>query len=183
MNQFIKNMKNIYSPANVITIAGGALSFIGMVAFFTDSVNLSVPTFFYGVPILLIGLALKTSEVPPVRLINKDDFTSNKFSRPEEITNLVKDVTRWRYGIQAHLQSSLEVLKLWNEDNPPQLKELEEITQDKRNGIKFRFEINSVPIDEWVKKKERLNRFFAKGLESDIIIDDNKKEFYLILFY
>jgi len=176
-------MKNFYSPANVITIAGGTLSFIGMTAFFTESVNLSVPTFFYGVPILLIGLALKTSEVPPVILINKDLFQKDNFNRPKEITNLVKDVTKWRYGIQAHLESSLEVLKLWNEENPPRLLELEEITKDEKNGLRMHFEINSVPIDEWIKRKDRLNRFFAKGLESEFIIDDNKKEIDLILFY
>ncbi len=176
-------MKNLYSPANVITIAGGTLSFIGMTAFFTESVNLSVPTFFYGVPILLIGLALKTSEVPPVKLVNRESFQTDLFNRPKEITNLVKDVTKWRYGIQAHLESSLEVLKLWNEENPPKLLEIEEVTKDERNGLRLHFEINSVPIDEWIKKKDRLNRFFAKGLESEFIINDNKKEIDLILYY
>ena len=176
-------MKNFYSPANIITITGGALSIIGMTAFFTESVNLSVPTFFYGVPILLIGLALKTTEVPPVVLVNKEIFKTNSFNRPEEITNLVNDVTKWRYGIQAHLESSLEVLKLWNEENPPILSEIEEITKDQKNGLRMHFEINSVPVDEWIKKKERLSRFFAKGLESEFIIDDNKKELDLFLFY
>ena len=176
-------MRNFYSPANIITITGGALSFIGMTAFFTESVNLSVPTFFYGVPILLIGLALKTSEVAPVQLINKEVFQTDKFNRPKELTELVKDVTTWRYGIQAHLESSLEILKLWNEEDPPKLLELEEITRDNRNGLRMHFEINSVPIEDWIKRKDRLNRFFAKGLESEFIINDNKKELDLILFY
>ena len=176
-------MKNFYSPANLITIAGGALSLIGITAFFTEAVNLSVPTFFYGVPILLIGLALKTTEVAPVILVNEEFFQKDKFNRPKEITNLVKDVTKWRYGIQAHLESSLEVLKLWNEENPPKLLELEEITKNDRNGLRMHFEINSVPIDDWLKRQERLNRFFAKGLESEFIINDNNKELDLILFY
>ena len=154
-----------------------------MTAFFTESVNLSVPTFFYGVPILLIGLALKTSEVAPVQLINKEVFQTDQFNRPKEITELVKDVTKWRYGIQAHLESSLEVLKLWNEENPPKLLELEEITKHDRNGLRMHFEINSVPIDDWIKRQDRLNRFFAKGLESEFIINDNNKELDLILFY
>ena len=176
-------MKKLYSPANLIIITGGSLSFIGMTAYFTDSVNLSVPTFFYGVPIFLIGLALKTSEIPPVNLIDKDKFFSNKLNRPEELTNLVKDVTKWRYGIQAHLESSLEALKLWNFDNPPQLLELEEITKDEKNGLRMNFEINAVPQEDWIKKKDRIERFFAKGLESEFIINDNKKELDLILFY
>ena len=176
-------MKKLYSPANLIIITGGSLSFIGMTAYFTDSVNLSVPTFFYGVPIFLIGLALKTTEIPPVRLVNKDKFFSNKFNRPEELTNLVKDVTKWRYGIQAHLESSLEALNLWNFDNPPQLVELEEITKDEKNGLRMHFEINAVPKEDWIKKKDRIERFFAKGLESEFIFDDNKTKLDLILFY
>ena len=98
----------------------GILAFVGMTAYLTDSVNLSVPTFFYGVPIFLIGLGLKTSEIPPVELFDKTNFATNKFNRPKELTALVKDVTRWRYGIKAHLESSLESLNLWDEDNPPQ---------------------------------------------------------------
>ena len=66
-------MKKYLSPANIITVVGGFLAFIGMTAYFTESVNLSVPTFFYGVPILLIGLGLKTSEIPPVKLFKEND--------------------------------------------------------------------------------------------------------------
>ena len=176
-------MNKYLSPGNIITIVGGFLAFIGMTAYFTESVNLSVPTFFYGVPILLIGLGLKTAEIPPVILINKKDFKVNKFNRPKELTALVKDVTRWRYGIKAHLESSLEALNLWNEDNPPQLKEIEEIIKENKNGLRMHFEINDVPFEKWIDKQERLNRFFVKGLESEFIINDNKKEFDLILFY
>ena len=176
-------MKKYLSPGNIIITVGGTLAFIGMTAYFTDSVNLSVPTFFYGVPILLIGLGLKTSEIPPVELINNEKFKADKFKRPKELTALVKDVTRWRYGIKAHLESSLEALNLWNEDNPPQLKEIEEITKEEKTGLRMHFEINDVPIDQWLEKQERLNRFFVKGLESEFIIDDNKREFDFILFY
>ena len=176
-------MKNSLSPGNLITITGGVLAFIGITAFFSESVNLSVPTFFYGVPIFLIGLGLKTSEIPPVKLLNKDSFKADKFKRPRELTDLVRDVTRFRYGLKAHLESSLEALELWDEDNPSQLLEIEEISTENKNGLRMHFEINSVSIERWLKKQERLNRFFAKGLESKFIINDNKKEFDLILFY
>ena len=176
-------MKKYLSPGNLIITAGGILSFVGMAAYFTDSVNLSVPTFFYGVPIFLIGLGLKTSEIPPVELFNKKIFATNRFNRPKEITALVKDVTRWRYGLKAHLESSLEALNLWDEDDPPQLKEIEEISKENKNGLRMRFELNAIPLEKWIEKQERLNRFCVKGLESEIIILDNKKEFDFILFY
>ena len=176
-------MKNYLSPGNLIVTIGGSLAFVGMTAYFTDSVNLSVPTFFYGVPIFLIGLGLKTSEIPPVELVDNTNFKNNKFNRPKELTALVKDVTRWRYGIKAHLESSLEALNLWDEDNPPQLKEVEEISKDDKNGLRMHFETNAVPIEKWLEKQDRLNRFFVKGIESEFIITDNKEEFDLILFY
>ena len=176
-------MKKYLSPGNLIVTTGGILAFVGMTAYFTDSVNLSVPTFFYGVPIFLIGLGLKTSEIAPVELLDNNKFNDNRFERPKQLTALVKDVTRWRYAIKAHLESSLEALDLWDADNPPQLKEIEEITKEEKNGLRMRFEINSVPIEKWIGKQERLNRFFVKGLESEIIMHDNKEEFDLILFY
>ena len=40
----------------------------------------------------------------------------------------------------------------------------------------MRFELKAVPLEKWIEKQERLNRFFVKGLESEFIIDDNKKE-------
>ena len=176
-------MTKLLSPGNLIVTTGGILAFVGMTAYFTDSVNLSVPTFFYGVPIFLIVLGLKTSEIQPVKLFDKLNFKKNRFNRPKELTALVNDVTRWRYGTKAHLESSLEALNLWDEDNPPQLKVIEEITKENKNGLRMHFEINAVPIEKWIDKQERLNRFFVKGLESEFIIDDNKKEFDFILFY
>ena len=79
-------MKKYLSPGNLIVTAGGVLAFVGMTAYFTDSVNLSVPTFFYGVPIFLIGLGLKTSEIPPVELYDKTNFATNKFNRPRAVS-------------------------------------------------------------------------------------------------
>ena len=105
-------MKKYLSPANIITVAGGALAFIGMTAYFTDSVNLSVPTFFYGVPILLIGLGLKTSEIPPVKLVNKNDFRTDRFNRPKELTELATDWS-YRYGVlPKSVESLIQVMKL-----------------------------------------------------------------------
>ena len=113
-------MNKLLSPANLITIGGATLSLIGLTAYFTDATNLSVPTFFYGVPIFLIGISLKTTEVPPaLRVVPENKFASERDKAPEELGKLVKDVTRWRYGQSCQLESSLRVLKLWDIDNPP----------------------------------------------------------------
>ena len=162
-------MNKLLSPASLITIGGASLSLIGLTAYFTDATNLSVPTFFYGVPIFLIGISLKTTEVPPaLRIVPANKFASERAKAPEELSNLVKDVTRWRYGQSCQLESSLRVLKLWDIDNPPQLKEIEELVKDGDYGIRMRFEMAGVPLEKWNSKKERLGRFFAKGLSAEL---------------
>ena len=104
-------MNKLLSPANLITIGGASLSLIGLTAYFTDATNLSVPTFFYGVPIFLIGISLKTTEVPPaLRVVPPTKFASERDKAPEELGKLVKDVTRWRYGQSCQLEASLRAV-------------------------------------------------------------------------
>ena len=162
-------MNKLLSPGNLITIGGASLSLIGLTAYFTDATNLSVPTFFYGVPIFLIGISLKTTEVAPaLRVVSADKFASERNKAPEELGKLIKDVTRWRYGQSCQLEASLRVLKLWDIDNPPQLREIEELVKDGNYGIRMRFEMAGVSLERWNNKKERLGRFFAKGLCAEL---------------
>ena len=174
-------MNKLLSPGSLITIGGASLAFIGLTAYFTNATNLSVPTFFYGVPIFLIGLSLKTTEVPPAkRIVPSSKFSSLRAAAPPELGNLVKDVTRWRYGQSCQLESSLRVLKLWDIDNPPQLIEIEELESNGNYGIRMRFEMAGVTVDKWQEKKERLGRFFAKDLSADFFCP-NSREIDLIL--
>ena len=162
-------MNKLLSPGNLITIGGASLSLIGLTAYFTDATNLSVPTFFYGVPIFLIGISLKTTEVPPaLRIVSSTKYASERKKGPEELEKLVKDVTRWRYGQSCQLETSLRVLKLWDIDNPPQLIEIEELVKDGNYGVRMRFEMAGVPLERWNAQKERLGRFFAKGLCAEL---------------
>ena len=162
-------MNKIFSPGNLITIGGASLSLIGLTAYFTDATNLSVPTFFYGVPIFLIGISLKTTEVPPAkRIVPATQFASERDKGPKELDKLIKDVTRWRYGQSCQLEASLRVLKLWDIDNPPQLIEIEELVKDGDFGIRMRFQMGGVSLERWNKQKERLGRFFAKGLSAEL---------------
>ena len=69
-------MKDFFSPGSLVTIAGGVLTVVGATAYATGSANLSLPTIFYGIPIFLGGLALKSSELPPpVRLTPAAQFS------------------------------------------------------------------------------------------------------------
>ena len=121
------------------------------------------------IPIFLGGLALKSSELPPARRVIPAATLKTERERAQpELGKLLGDVTRWRYGQKAHLESSLEALKLWDEDNPPQLEEIEELTSADGYGLRLRFQLNAVPLERWQEKRERLGRFFAKGLRAEL---------------
>ena len=162
-------MNDLLSPGSLVTIAGGVLTVVGAVAYGTGAANLSLPTIFYGIPILLGGLALKSSELPPAKRVTpKAQFKGEREAATPELGKLLGDVTRWRYGQKAHLESSLESLKLWDEDKPPQLLEIEEIMQSGHYGLRLRFACEAVPLEIWQERRDRLSRFFAKGFEATI---------------
>lgn len=162
-------MKELFAPGSLVTIGGGVLTVVGAVAYATGSANLSLPTIFYGIPILLGGLALKSSELPPARRVTPaSELKAEREKAAPELAKLLGDVTRWRYGQKAHLETSLEALKLWDEDNPPQLEEIEELAPDGGYGLRLRFQVNAVPFDRWQEKRDRLGRFFAKGMRAEL---------------
>ncbi len=162
-------MTKQFSPASLVSITGAILAVTGLISFFNDATNLSVPTFFYGVPILLIGLAMKNSELDPAKsLISTNDLNDLNQNGPKELSNLVGDVTRFRYGQRAHLETSLQALKLWSEKKPPQLREIGLIKIDQKYGVTMKFEFGDVPVEQWEEKKDRLGRFFQKDLIAKI---------------
>ena len=163
-------MQAILSPGSLVTIAGAVLTVIGTIAYATDIPNLSLPTIFYGIPILLGGLALKSSELPPPeRLTPASRFKQlREQAASEPLRKLLADVDRWRYGQKAHLESSLEALKLWDEEAPPQLLTVEELDCGGHYGLRLRFRCAGVPLERWQARRERLSRFFGPGLSAEI---------------
>jgi len=101
-------MQALFSPGSLITVAGAVLTVIGSVAYLTDSPNLSLPAIFYGIPVLLGGLALKSAELPPARRLTDPTLLRPLRDLPENqsLRKLLEDVSRWRYGQKAHLESS-----------------------------------------------------------------------------
>ncbi len=175
-------MKDFFSPGSLVTIAGGVLTVVGATAYATGSANLSLPTIFYGIPILLGGLALKSSELPPaIRVTPIKTFQKEREAAAPELGKLLGDVTRWRYGQKAHLESSLEALKLWDEDTPPQLEEIEELHSDSGYGLRMRFLLGAVPLERWKERQERLGRFFAKGMRAELKeVDEQRLDVVLL---
>ena len=163
-------MQAFLSPGSLVTVAGAVLTVIGSIAYATDSPNISLAGVFYGIPILLGGLALKSSELPPAERLTPAAQLRDLRQRPESepLRKLLGDVTRWRYGQKAHLESSLEALKLWDEDAPPQLVAIEELDQGGAYGLRLSIDCHGVPFERWQERRERLGRFFGPGLTAEL---------------
>ena len=160
----------LISPGSLVTVVGALLTVVGSVAYLNDNANLSLPTIFYGIPILLGGLALKSSELPPAQRLTPPDQLRHLREEPasEPLRKLLADVTRWRYGQKAHLESSLEALKLWDEQDPPQLLRVAEQAEAGGYGIDLTFQCQGVGFDRWQARQDRLGRFFGPGLRAEV---------------
>merc|ERR1712187_295229 len=95
----------------------------------SDGLNVSGLGFVYGIPVFLAGAALKYAEIEPVPCFSTPAGERIFESKATEI--IKKNVTRHRYGDEAHLDTTVKKLGLVVPGKDyPQLQELREEEQD-----------------------------------------------------
>jgi len=130
-------------------------------------------TFIYAVPVLLLGAALSYAELAPVEVETKPE-AEGLFDQKATPTlrKIVKDVTRHRYGDDAHLDSSLKALGLTSAAGRyPQLKKVV-LTRSADGELEFTmlFVSKDVPFTTWrdPMKIVAADRFFGPGVWSQV---------------
>ena len=125
------------SLAIVGLVVGSILTLGGFWAYFAGNPTLNLAGFFYGVPLLLGGLALKASELTPVPFTTPttpEVLALREQQATPTQNQLRKDVPRYRYGQEAHLDDALKRLGLAPTDEErPLLKGLQDLNQKKPN--------------------------------------------------
>jgi Protein of unknown function (DUF2854) len=173
-------------PLSLVLInVGGLLALIGFFAYAIDDPTFNLIGFFYGVPLLLGGLALKSAELEPVPFSELTSASVMKL-RDREATSTLnqirKDVTRFRYGQEAHLDIALEKLGLApSDDDRPVLKGLKESEIDGAYALILEFYSPFIKIDAWQEKREKITKFFGPGIKVRIDPDDEKEEINVAL--
>jgi hypothetical protein len=151
---------------------GGILTVMGFVAYAADNATLNLVGFFYGIPILLGGLALKASELKPVPLSQPTPPAVLKLRELQATSTqnqIRKDVTRYRYGQKAHLDSSLESLGLSPSDEErPEIVGLRETETDGAYTLVLEFESPLIPLETWQEKREKLEKFFGPDIRVNL---------------
>ncbi len=158
---------------------GGILALMGFVAYATGNATLNLVGFFYGIPILLGGLALKASELKPIRLSQPTSPSVLKLRELQATSTqnqIRKDVTRYRYGQTAHLDSSLESLGLSPTDEErPVIVGLRETEVDGAYTLVLEFESPLIPFETWQQKQEKIEKFFGPGIRVDLSQPDESR--------
>ena len=160
------------SLASLGLIVGGALTIVGFVAYATGNATLNLAGLFYGVPILLGGLALKASELKPVPFSQPTppEILALREQQATPTQNQIrKDVTRYRYGQKAHLDESLERLGLSPTDEErPVLIGLRETEVDGTYTLIMEFDSPLISLEMWQNKREKLEKFFGPGIRTEL---------------
>lgn len=160
------------SLSSLLLIVGGILTVIGFVAYFQDNATLNLAGFFYGIPVLLGGLALKAAELKPVPYSAPVSPAIVKL-REEQATatqNQVRqDVTRYRYGQEAHLDEALQRLGLSpSGEICPLLVGIRETEMNGAYTLVLEFESEAVAFSTWQEKQKRLEQFFGPNIRVEV---------------
>ncbi len=159
------------SLAVVGLVVGGVLTIVGFAAYFLNYSTLNLIGFFYGIPLLLGGLALKASELEPVPLMMPTPpavLELRQQATPAQ-TQILKDVTRFRYGQEAHLDDSLAHLGLSpTDDERPILRGVRETEVDGAYTLVLNFESLLVSFETWKTKQEKMTTFFGPNVKVEL---------------
>lgn len=160
------------SLGNVLLVVGGILTLVGFVAYFQENATLNLAGFFYGIPVLLGGLALRAAELEPTQY--SQETTPEVLALREQQATLTQnqvrsDVTRYRYGQEAHLDEVLERLGLAPSDEErPELAAVREEAIDGAYALVLEFDSPRVPIATWLEKQEKIEKFFGPNIRAEI---------------
>lgn len=166
-------------------VIGGILTIMGFVSYAVHNATLNLIGFFYGIPILLGGLALKANELKPVPIIpaTSESVLSLREQKATDTQNQVRqDITRYRYGIDVHLDKALTHLGLEQPgEDFPEIVALREKEIDGNYALILEFDSPQAPLDMWQSKQQKMIGFFGPGVDVKIEqTEEDKIELALI---
>lgn len=160
-------------PLAALCLGGGAvITIIGFTAYALNYAALNMIGFFYGIPLLLGGIALKITELRPVPLTipTTSEVEALKTTQATDTQKQIfDDLTRYRYGQEAHLDSALKFLGLApTDDDRPTIIGIREENIDGAYAMILEFDSPFITIETWQKKIEKMTTFFGPGVRVEV---------------
>merc|ERR1712087_430095 len=166
-----------FSLGNFVILSGIAITVLSFAEYLSDSgsdgLNVSGLGFVYGIPVALAGAALKYAEIEPVPCISTPAAERISESKATEIIAKIKqDVTRHRYGDEAHLDTTVKKLGLVVPGKGyPQLQELREEVVDGELAFTMVWQSLDTPYKMWADERrvKKYETFFGPGVTADVV--------------
>lgn len=167
-----------FSLGNLIIAAGVAITVLSFVEYLSDSgsegLNVSGLGFVYGIPVFLAGAALKYAEIEPVPAFSTPaGDKAFEAKATETIQKIKQDVTRHRYGDEAHLDTTVKKLGLVVPGKAyPQLRELrQEATSDGELIFTMVWQSLDTPFKMWADERrvKKYETFFGPGVSAEVV--------------
>lgn len=153
-------------------VVGSILTVTGFYAYSVGNSTLNLAGFFYGIPLLLGGLALKAAELKPIpfaEVTPPDVIALRKEKATDTQNQLIKDVTRYRYGQEAHLDEALQRIGLSpTDDERPILTKIKEANINGNYALILIFNSPLITLEQWQEKQEKITKFFGPNITVNI---------------
>jgi hypothetical protein len=167
------------SLGSIGLVVGGSLTLMGIVTYFLRiNPTLDLIGLFYGTPILLGGFALKAAELKPTPFSQPTPpelLTLREQQATPTLNQIRKDVTRYRYGQEVHLDESLQRFGLSPTDEErPILRALREESIEGCYALILEFESPFISLEKWQQRQEKIEKFFGPGIQA--AIDEPKED-------
>ena len=165
-----------FSLGNVVVLAGLLITVASFAEYLSDSsesLSVSGLGFVYGIPIALAGAALKYAEIDPVPCFSTaagEAIFEKKAT--ETISKIKQDVTRHRYGDEAHLDTTVKKLGLVIPGKAyPQLQELREEEVDGELAFTMVWQSLDTPYKMWADERrvQKYETFFGPGVSAEVV--------------
>jgi Protein of unknown function (DUF2854) len=173
-----------FSLGNVVCLAGLVITVASFVDYLSDSdtgLSVSGLGFVYGIPVFLAGAALKYAEIEPVNVITSPAADAIfDLAATDTILKINKDVTRHRYGDEAHLDTTVKKLGLVVPGKDyPQLQELrKEVAADGKNLIfTMVWQSLDTPYKMWADERRvgKYATFFGPNVTAEVVKIDAER--------
>lgn len=167
-----------FSLGNAVILSGILVTVLSFAEYLSDSgsegLNVSGLGFVYGIPIFLAGAALKYAEINPVPVYSTPaGERAYEAKATDTIEKIKQDVTRHRYGDEAHLDTTVKKLGLVVPGKDyPQLRELrEEATGDGELIFTMVWQSLDTPYKMWAEERRlaKYETYFGPGVKADVV--------------
>mmetsp|Transcript_33785 Transcript_33785/g.81904 ORF Transcript_33785/g.81904 Transcript_33785/m.81904 type:complete len:275 (+) Transcript_33785:165-989(+) len=166
-----------FSLGNLVIASGILITVLSFVEYLSDSgsegLNVSGLGFVYGIPVFLAGAALKYAEIEPVPVFSTPAGENIYESKKTDIIDKIKqDVTRHRYGDEAHLDTTVKKLGLVIPGKAyPQLQELRQEEIDGELAFTIVWQSLDTPYKMWADERrvKKYETYFGKGVTAEVV--------------